>query len=103
MMMQLSQNKGGGNNGGNGGGGIGNGSNGIGSNGVGGDGMKKKKADKDAFERAVIDISCYNENPKHVFNTLRSVAKKLLKDDERYRTLDTTNPKVEERLLGYEG
>ncbi|ETO37008.1 Ras guanine nucleotide exchange factor [Reticulomyxa filosa] len=100
MMMQLSQNKAGA-----GGGAVGSGSGGgaaaAGGNGV--DGMKKKKADKDAFERAVIDISCYNESPRQVFNTLRSVAKKLLKDDERYRTLDTTNPKVEERLLGYEG
>jgi len=31
------------------------------------------------------------------------VAKKLLKDDVRYRTLDTTNPKVMERLIGFEG
>merc|ERR1712013_693140 len=38
-----------------------------------------------------------------VFSTLRSVAKKLLKDDVRYRTLDTTNPNVMERLIGYEG
>ncbi|ETN98663.1 hypothetical protein RFI_38829, partial [Reticulomyxa filosa] len=58
---------------------------------------------KDSFERAVINISCYNANPKQVFNTLQSVAKKLLKDDKRYRTLDTTNPKVEKRLFGYEG
>ena len=33
-----------------------------------------------------------------VFSTLRSVTKKLIKDDVQYRTLDTTNSKVMERL-----
>ncbi|ETO32430.1 hypothetical protein RFI_04687, partial [Reticulomyxa filosa] len=94
IVMQLSQNKSNNNVGS-----IGNSSNGTGSNRVCSDGMKKKKkVDKDAFER-----SCYNENSRHVFNTLRSATKKLLKDDERYRILDTTNPKVEEPFLGYEG
>jgi len=55
------------------------------------------------FQRAASDIACYNKVPSSVFSTLRSVAKKLLKDDARYRTLDTTNPKVMERLIGYEG
>merc|ERR1719242_2935458 len=55
------------------------------------------------FSRAASDIACYNDNPSSVFSTLRSVAKKLLKDNVRYRTLDTTNPKVMERLIGFEG
>merc|ERR1740123_2455256 len=55
------------------------------------------------FSRAASDIACYNDNPSAVFSTLRSVAKKLLKDNARYRTLDTTNPKVMERLIGFEG
>eukprot|EP01083_Nonionella_stella_P204329 744967_1 len=55
------------------------------------------------FQRAASDIACYNDAPSQVFSTLRSVAKKLLKDDVRYRTLDTTNPKVMERLIGFEG
>merc|ERR1712113_928581 len=55
------------------------------------------------FQRAASDIACYNDDPSSIFATLRSVAKKLLKDDIRYRTLDTTNPKVMERLIGFEG
>merc|ERR1719361_3302929 len=55
------------------------------------------------FQQSASDIACYNDNPSQVFSTLRSVAKKLLKDDVRYRTLDTTNPKVMERLIGFEG
>jgi len=55
------------------------------------------------FSRAASDIACYNDQPSGVFSTLRSVAKKLLKEDARYRTLDTTNPKVMERLIGFEG
>merc|ERR1719334_517336 len=55
------------------------------------------------FSRAASDIACYNDNPSSVFSTLPSVAKKLLKDNARYRTLDTTNPKVMERLIGFEG
>eukprot|EP00485_Elphidium_margaritaceum_P004231 CAMPEP_0202693288 /NCGR_PEP_ID=MMETSP1385-20130828/7442_1 /ASSEMBLY_ACC=CAM_ASM_000861 /TAXON_ID=933848 /ORGANISM="Elphidium margaritaceum" /LENGTH=1095 /DNA_ID=CAMNT_0049348947 /DNA_START=39 /DNA_END=3326 /DNA_ORIENTATION=- len=55
------------------------------------------------FQNNASDIACYNDNPSQVFSTLRSVAKKLLKDDVRYRTLDTTNPKVMERLIGFEG
>ncbi|ETO11427.1 hypothetical protein RFI_25948 [Reticulomyxa filosa] len=49
--------------------------------------------DKDTFERTVINTATYFQH----------AAKKLLKDDEKYRTLDTTNAKVEEQLLGYEG
>merc|ERR1711933_431602 len=55
------------------------------------------------FQRAASDIACYNDDPSSIFATLRSVAKKLLKRDIRYRTLDTTNPKVMERLIGFEG
>ena len=55
------------------------------------------------FSRAASDIACYNDNPSAVFSTLRSVARKLLKNEDRYRTLDTTNPRVMERLIGYEG
>ncbi|ETO11535.1 hypothetical protein RFI_25842, partial [Reticulomyxa filosa] len=54
----------------------------------GGSGNGSNGTDKDAFEWAVIDMSCYNENPRHVFNMLRSVAKKLLKDDDRERLMD---------------
>ena len=71
---------------------------------VNGNSDKKLKSSVEDFRRAASDISCYNEiNPSGVFSTLRSVSKKLLKDDVRYRTLDTTNPKVMERLIGYEG
>merc|ERR1719242_2966958 len=55
------------------------------------------------FSQSASDIACYNDSPSAVFSTLRSVAKKLLKDNARYRTLDTTNPKVMERLIGFEG
>merc|ERR1712003_110070 len=63
----------------------------------------KQAATVQEFQNSASDIACYNDNPSQVFSTLRSVAKKLLKDDVRYRTLDTTNPKVMERLIGYEG
>ncbi|ETO18320.1 Ras guanine nucleotide exchange factor, partial [Reticulomyxa filosa] len=65
--------------------------------------LKKKKANEDAFKRAVTNISVHNENPGQVCSTLQSIAKKLLKDDEKYRTLHTTNPKVQRRLLKHEG
>eukprot|EP01084_Bolivina_argentea_P022980 42764_1 len=64
---------------------------------------KMLSSSKEDFQQAASDIACYNDNPSSVFSTLRSVAKKLLKDDVRYRTLDTTNPKVMERLIGFEG
>eukprot|EP01084_Bolivina_argentea_P295901 509556_1 len=64
---------------------------------------KNKESTVEDFSRAASDIACYNDTPSGVFSTLRSVAKKLLKDDVRYRTLDTTNPSVTERLLGFEG
>jgi len=64
---------------------------------------QKKAATVQEFTNTASDIACYNDNPSQVFSTLRSVAKKLLKDDVRYRTLDTTNPKVMERLIGFEG
>jgi len=66
-------------------------------------GMNRKVATVNQFQQSASDIACYNDNPSQVFSTLRSVAKKLLKDDVRYRTLDTTNPKVMERLIGFEG
>eukprot|EP01084_Bolivina_argentea_P308021 532503_1 len=69
----------------------------------GGNVITLQKVTKEDFIQAASDIATYNENPGSVFSTLRSVAKKLLKDDVRYRTLDTTNPKVSERLIGYEG
>merc|ERR1719148_232020 len=69
--------------------------------------QKRAKSGKGAtvqeFQNSASDIACYNDNPSQVFSTLRSVAKKLLKDDIRYRTLDTTNPIVTERLIGFEG
>merc|ERR1712113_728481 len=63
----------------------------------------KRAATVQEFQQSASDIACYNDAPSQVFSTLRSVAKKLLKDDVRYRTLDTTNPKVMERLIGFEG
>ena len=64
---------------------------------------RNKPATIQEFQNSASDIACYNDNPSQVFATLRSVAKKLLKDDLRYRTLDTTNPRVMERLIGFEG
>merc|ERR1719229_2175659 len=64
---------------------------------------QRKAATVQEFQQSASEIAWYNDNPSQVFSTLRSVAKKLLKDDVRYRTLDTTNPKVTERLIGYEG
>ena len=58
---------------------------------------------KEEFKLAATDIATYNSNPKRVYNTLKAVTKKLYKDDPKYRTLDTTNPKVIERLIGFEG
>lgn len=42
-------------------------------------------------------------NPSQVFSTLRGVATNLLKDDVRYCTLDTTNPKVMEQFIDIDG
>ena len=58
---------------------------------------------KQQFESAVSHIVQNIENPFAVLNTLRSCTKKLRYDDIRYRTLDTQNPRVQERLLGYDG
>ena len=55
------------------------------------------------FENACSDIVACNSNPSPVFNTLKSVSRKLTKDDVRYRTLDLQNPRVVERLIGFEG
>ena len=55
------------------------------------------------FQRAASDIVRYNKEPSSVFNALRSVAKRLLKDKVQYRTLDTENPRVREVLIRYEG
>merc|ERR1719361_2378252 len=66
-------------------------------------GAHKVAATVSEFQQSASEIAWYNDNPSQVFSTLRSVAKKLLKDDVRYRTLDTKNPKVTERLIGYEG
>merc|ERR1712228_593689 len=66
-------------------------------------GQNRVAATVQEFQQSASEIAWYNDNPSQVFSTLRSVAKKLLKDDVRYRTLDTTNPKVMERLIGYEG
>eukprot|EP01083_Nonionella_stella_P318050 1160617_1 len=60
---------------------------------------------KPEFERVAQNIAQYNKkvNTLDIFATLRSVTKKLLKDDIRYRTLDTTNPIVIEKLVGFDG
>jgi len=63
----------------------------------------KFAASKQEFEKAASDIAVYNDDPASIYATLRSVSKKLLKDDIRFRTLETTNAKVTERLLGFEG
>merc|ERR1712154_747244 len=49
------------------------------------------------------DILCYNENASSIFRTLRYVVKNLTKDDSRFRTLSLENPKVNNRLLRFEG
>ena len=61
---------------------------------------------KTQFENAVSDIVTYNGSMENIFdllNVLRSVSRKLLKSDSKYRTLDTSNPRVQARLLGYDG
>ena len=43
-------------------------------------------------------------NIQRIFDVLKSVSKKSLKDEIGYRTLNTTNgPKVRERLIDYKG
>ena len=58
---------------------------------------------KQQFETAANYILQHNENPLPVLGVLRSCSKKLLKKDAKYRTLDTTNPRVQERLMGFDG
>ena len=58
---------------------------------------------REEIELICNDIATYTEHPERVYHTLRSVARKLRKPDVRYRTLDTTGPKVVERLLGFDG
>eukprot|EP01083_Nonionella_stella_P177391 623331_1 len=48
----------------------------------------------DAIVLAVDDIASFNDNPGTLLNTLRNLTKKLLKDDVRYRTLDTHNTNI---------
>eukprot|EP01083_Nonionella_stella_P311179 1108590_1 len=57
----------------------------------------------DAIVLAVDDIASFNDNPGTLLNTLRNLTKKLLKDDVRYRTLDTHNTNIVDRVLSYEG
>jgi len=64
-----------------------------------------KGATLQEFESSASDIA--RSNPRHrtgrcVFSSLDFVAKKLLKDDVRYQTLDTMNPYVQRLLLGFE-
>merc|ERR1719491_2198911 len=64
-----------------------------------------KGATLQEFESSASDIA--RSNPRHrtgrcVFSSLEFVAKKLLKDDVRYQTLDTMNPYVQRLLLGFE-
>lgn len=65
--------------------------------------MELREPDIEDFRDVASDIMCYNDKAYSVLCTLRSVSKRLLKDDPRWRTLDTTNPKVTERLINYEG
>eukprot|EP00484_Ammonia_sp_Unknown_P020204 CAMPEP_0197038068 /NCGR_PEP_ID=MMETSP1384-20130603/15105_1 /TAXON_ID=29189 /ORGANISM="Ammonia sp." /LENGTH=530 /DNA_ID=CAMNT_0042468461 /DNA_START=46 /DNA_END=1638 /DNA_ORIENTATION=- len=57
------------------------------------------------FQVAVSYIIAKNtdETIFDLLGVLRSISKKLFKNEERYRTLDTTNPRVIERLLGFDG
>eukprot|EP01084_Bolivina_argentea_P316159 547956_1 len=56
------------------------------------------------FKRVICHIAVYCNDPYSLFSTIISVINKLAtKDDVRYQTLDTTNPKVQERLIGFEG
>eukprot|EP01083_Nonionella_stella_P311865 1113383_1 len=60
------------------------------------------------FTIALNHIVAHNDaqNIRYLLSTLKSVAKKFYKKDadiHKYRTLDTTNPEVQRRLMGFEG
>eukprot|EP01084_Bolivina_argentea_P102514 183648_1 len=54
------------------------------------------------FENVASNILQYNDHPYKLFSTLKTVTKKLRKDNPRYRKLDLTNRKVIERLLSHD-
>merc|ERR1712228_121871 len=58
---------------------------------------------KQQFEVAVSYILQHNENPIPVLTVLKSCSRKLMLKDAKYRTLDTLNARVQERLMGFDG
>merc|ERR1719433_1646896 len=58
---------------------------------------------KEDFETAALLISSGENVSSETFTVLRIVTRKLLRKDMKYRTLDTTLPRVQQGLLGYEG
>eukprot|EP01084_Bolivina_argentea_P296571 510790_1 len=56
-----------------------------------------------AFRKAIVYIQEYNAINNSPLDTLKSVVQKLMKNHIKYRILDTTNPKVMDKLLNYEG
>ncbi len=63
----------------------------------------KNESTIEDFSNAGSYIACYNDKPSIVFKTLKSITEKLLKDDPKYTVLDTTNEKVMDKLMGFEG
>ena len=57
---------------------------------------------KSRFERATMAIGTGNHDSLAVLKTLKSVCRKTLKDDDKYRTLDLQNPRVVERLITFQ-
>eukprot|EP01084_Bolivina_argentea_P238468 400621_1 len=58
---------------------------------------------KQQFITAISHIITYNENVFRLLNTLRNVSRKLMLADNKYKILDTTNPLVQQKLMGFEG
>lgn len=63
---------------------------------------KRYNSTKEDFERAAFIIGSGPKVSGKVFRLLRTVTKKLLEPDLKYRTLDTSREKVES-LIGYHG
>ncbi len=58
---------------------------------------------KQQFEACISHIITYNDNVLALLNTLRNVCKKINNFHDKYRVLDTTNPLVQQKLMGYDG
>jgi len=65
--------------------------------------QNRGQAAAEDFERIAHIIASVDHISTDVFTVLRIVTRKLLKPDLKYRTLDTTLPRVQEGLLGFEG